>query len=693
MTITRQDIKILKSANISDFEDGGGRVTANQVRDGESNDLFLDVPDTSRAYGDVDMVKIYPAVTTQTDEPFLGSVFSLGRLPEDDSVNITLFTTKDWFDTRKDAIQTLESYLAPSVKLDGELLDVQLKGQKVIQLIMNLTSELPTIGKSLYIVQNVGQPNAFEQYVFVTSVSAQERSFRVGSSLQNYKVATLELSTKLDYSFEGITPSQFSSSIAAPASVRDTRVADTASYYTTKPLLESVSMGSASVKVDDIFTQLVPSARQDKPLSGLNPAGVSQAVAPVGIETTIVLPSFTISSVVTYNIGMPVTPTTLKVSLGATEFKEDGGALTLGGVTIGFIDYGLGIISWMPNYKPSSDTLTITYLPAVVVPTINDSLALEVTESTRGLSLAWTLDTVPMAGSLVVTYVVLGDIYTLRDLGGGVLKGANDSFGVGRVNYETGDVLLTFGSEPDVSSHILLTWANMNGISRLPSTTSPKLGFRHTIPPATAGRSINLPSMVITWGSKTATISNRQVVGDATGTFNPESGLLVVEPNVLPPVGQAYSIAYKQLPKFNIGWGGVASVPLAKEPSQYHADDALVLKFMVDVSNPELLKGTFRFKFKAKLVQNVPFKAQMGVKDFEVYEGSGSDVGKIYYDGGLSDYDEYNNPTHLPPTLVGAINYSTGLVTITVSAIRYTWWEQTYDYNVLSYGAARYTSK
>lgn len=693
MTITRQDIKILKSANISDFDDGGGRVTNLEVRDGQSNDLFTDIPDTSRAYGDVDMVKIYPAVTTQDDDALLGAVFSLGRLPEDDSVNITLFTTKDWFDTRKEAIKTLESYLAPSVKIEGELLETQLKGQQVIQLIMGLTATPPTVGKSLYIIQNEGKVNAFDQYVFVTAVSSAERTFRVGNRDENYKVVTVEISTKLDATFTGLSPSQFSAGASGAAVVRDTRVADTSNYYTTKPLLEPVTIGSASVKVNDIFTQLVPSARQDKPLSGLNPAGVSQAVTPVGIETTIILPSYSVSSLVSYSIGMPVTPTTLKLSLGSIVFTEEGGVLSVGGVTVGFIDYALGIISWMPNYTPSSGTLTITFLPAVVVPTINDSLALEVTEGNRGLSLAWTLDTVPLAASLVVTYVVLGDIYTLRDLGGGVLKGANESFGVGRVNYETGDVLLTFGSEPDVSSHILFTWANMNGVSNLSTTASGKLGFTHTLPPATSGRSISLPSLTIKWGDKTATVSNRKVVGDATGTYNLETGGLVVEPNVLPPVGQAYSITYKQLPKYNIGWAGKADIPMAKEPSQFHDDEALVLKFTVDVSNPNLLKGTFRFKFKAKMMENDKFRAQVGIKDLEVFEGTGSDEGKLYFDGGLSNYDMVNNPSPQPPTQVGTINYATGLVSITVSAIRYTWWEQTYSYVVTSYGAARYSSK
>lgn len=690
MTITRQDIKILKSDNVSDFDDGGGRVTNREVVDGKSNDLFADIPDVSRAYGDVDMVKIYPAVTTQDDDALLGSVFSLGRLPEDESVNITLFTTKSWFDTRKEAIKTLESYLAPSVRIEGELLETQLKGQQVIQLIMGLNATPPTVGKSLYIIENEGKSNQFDQYIFVTAVSVAERTFRVSNSNLNFKVATVDISTKLDYNFAGVSPAQFNSSQSGSAIVRDTRVADTANYYTTKPLLESASFGAASVKVEDIFTQLVPSARQDKPMSGLNPAGVSQAVVPSGVETTIFLPSFKVSSGVAYNIGMPVTPTTLKMTLGSTTIEEKGGVLEVAGVTVGFIAYETGIITWLSAYAPAIATLTIKFLPATVIPTINDSLALEVTEGNRGLSMAWTLDTPPLAGSLVITYVVLGDIYTLRDTGAGILQGASEAFGVGRVDYSTGDVLVTFGSEPDVSSHILFTWANMNGVSNLTTTASGKLGFKHTLPPATTGRSISLPSLTITWGDKTATVSNRKVVGDATGTYNPTSGQLVIEPNILPPVGQDYSITYKQLPKYNIGWASKIGVPMSKEPFTYHDDEALILRFTLDLSDPNIIRGSFRFKFMARMMQNIPFTAAMGSRELEVYEG---EEGKLFFDGGITSYDEFNLPSPSAQIEVGTINYATGVVTIVASAIRYTWWEQSFEYSLVAYGAPRYTSK
>lgn len=176
-TITRQNLKILKSENISDFADGGGRVTANEVQDGSSNDLFLDVPDTSRAYGDIDLVKVFPALVTDNSEPLLGAVMTLGKLPADPSVNVTLFTTKDWFDRRSDAQNALESYLAPAPKVDGHLFEKQLKGQKAIQLIMEKDGTPPAIGKSLYLVENEGAVNSFSQYVMVTALASQVRTF------------------------------------------------------------------------------------------------------------------------------------------------------------------------------------------------------------------------------------------------------------------------------------------------------------------------------------------------------------------------------------------------------------------------------------------------------------------------------------------------------------------------------------
>lgn len=696
MTITRQDIKILKSDNVSDFEDGGGRVTNREVMDGDSNDLFLDIPATSRAYGDVDMVKIYPAVTTQDSEPFLGSVFSLGRLPKDESVNITLFTTKNWFDVRKEAIKTLEGYLAPSVKIEGELLELQLKGQKVIQLITTLKGEAPAVGKSLYLIQDEGKPTMVEQYVFVTAVSVQERAFRIGGSDMPFKVVTVEISTKLDHNFRGITPSQFNSSAVAPAVVRDTRVADTASYYTTKPLQEVRTIGDASIKVEDIFTQLVPSARQDKPLSGLDPSGTSTAIVPVGIPVTKVLESYQVQSTVSYSIGTAIAPNSISMTLGTTVFEEDNGALKVGGVTVGFIDYQTGILSWLSSFTPATATLSITYTSATLIPTINESLPLEVTEGNRGLSLAWTLGSVPLAGSLIVTYVVLGDIYTLRDQGGGILRGANESFGVGRINYQTGDVLLSFGSEPDVGSMVLFTWANNNGVSDLTKLAPSKLRFTYTLPSPTSGKAVTPSTIKVTWGDKSATISGRSFVGDATGQYNPKTREIVVEPNILPPVGTPFSVTYKEQPTSNLRLEDTTAVTLSQEPSSYHANDAIVLRFKVDVSDPNIIRSSFGFSMEVRLVQNIPFKAQFGKRS--VYFSVGKVVGDIgtiyYYPESNMSYNENNLPdASLNPIEVGTINFSTGAVVLVPTAATYTWWEQEYDYTMTVFGAARYTSK
>lgn len=492
-----------------------------------------------------------------------------------------------------------------------------------------------------------------------------------------------------------MSPSGFHTGQSGAAVVRDTRVADTASYYTTKPLVESVGMGDASVKVGDIFTQLVPSARQDKPLSGLNPTGSSQAVVPVGIETTIVLTNYSPKAAVTYGIGSAITPNSLKITFGSTSIVEDNGQLKQSDVSIGFVDYVTGIISWLPSYAPSSSTLTITYTPATVVPTINASLALEVTEGNRGLSLPWTLESTPLAGSLVVTYVVLGDIYTLRDQGGGTLLGANDSFGVGRINYETGDALITFGAEPDVGSHVLFTWATSNGVSNLVTTTSTKLGFVHTLPVPEAGKGIDQNSILISWDGKTASVSGGVVSGSATGTFSPTTRKLVVEPNILPAQGTSYTVSYNQLPLFDIDLQGANAVPLHQAPSNYHSDDSIILDFNIDLSDPEIKKGTFSFKMEVNLVMNLPFDASYGKRTVEFTEGATTgDIGKLYYNAGIQSYDQTGTPESTStPVEVGTINYLTGAVRIVPTAAQYVWWEQQFDVVISSaYGAARYRS-
>lgn len=676
MTITRQDIKILKSDNVSDFEDGGGRVTNLEVRDGESNDLFTDIPDTSRAYGDVDLVKVYPAVTTLDDDPLLGGVFSLGRLPQDESVNITLFTTKDWFDRRREAINTLENYLAPAPLIEGQLLEKQLKGQKAVQIVMEEDGNAPAIGRSLYLVQNEDEVNEFYQYVMVAAISSQIRTFRIDKTSVRKKVVTLELTTKLDYTFTGVSIIEYEAGLRSPANARETRVADTTNYYTTKPLENAVGIGDTVVKVSDIFTQLVPSAQREQGLSGLNPAGNSTTLLPTGNVVTFTIPNYTPSVEVGYFIGNAITPSSISIETGTGIITDKGGQLELAGVAVGSVRYTTGELRWLGSYNPSASDYIVSFKPAAAASVTSESRTLRITEGNRGFTYPWTIFPAPSPTTLQVSYVALGDVYVLRDNGAGELVGSDASFGTGTVNYETGDVLLSLGAEPDVDSFILYNWATDKSLTDVSATAPSKLGVQVTLPPVVSPTDrIDPQSIVVKWnynGANEATIAglDRKLSGDATGLFDPDTRIVVVEPNLLPPANTSFTVTYKLASNVVLDLTGSNALPVSQNPvvsagGSFLRHDALQVSSTIDLGGSTFYKGSLRIKTPVFAVAPPTTAGYRAYSDdlwqrrvFTVIDipREAEEVGDLYY-------QEY------PNVKLGTVDYETGAFSFDIAAV------------------------
>ena len=62
MAISETDLKLLKSERMTDFTDGGGKMTGNEVADGIVNNMFNDISQLDRTYGRVSLRKVYMGV-------------------------------------------------------------------------------------------------------------------------------------------------------------------------------------------------------------------------------------------------------------------------------------------------------------------------------------------------------------------------------------------------------------------------------------------------------------------------------------------------------------------------------------------------------------------------------------------------------------------------------------------------------
>ena len=173
MTILQGDLKLMKAERLNDTTEGGGRMTGQEVVDGQSNNLFPDVSELDRVTGRIQLRKIFPAALTDNTDTYYGANTTVLLPPSDPNVGLCLMSTEDHHDTRAAARDVLERYLARGPKWRGFLYDTQLEGQRAIRFFQRVEVRLPEVGETLVLVGNEGKAGEFEQYVRILEVTQQ----------------------------------------------------------------------------------------------------------------------------------------------------------------------------------------------------------------------------------------------------------------------------------------------------------------------------------------------------------------------------------------------------------------------------------------------------------------------------------------------------------------------------------------
>lgn len=575
MTITTQDIKILKSEVMSDNPDGGGQATAIEVVDGQSNNLFPDISEASRTYGKIEIRKVYPAVDTDDTDTLFGAQFLFTKVPEDEKVNVCAFTTKSWNDRRVDAQNRLETYLAEGTRAAWEVLETQLQGQRAILLMGMTTASPPVAGQSLVLTQNEGETNAFKQYVRIVSVASESREFFKGgtNNAETFKLSvhTCEITDPLAHNFTGFTPLEFYSANTTATKdrtrVRETRVADANNYYSAKKTTRPAAKGDATLHVESVYTNIVPSAQSESPMTDLGVSGSYVGMAK-GTELAQYATYLTVGvGYGTTALGAGIYPESMIITLADGRKITDNGInqVMLNGAQVGTIQYDSGVITWLVSAFNYTGNATIQYTNAMSMTQYDQADFDAVTETNRGLIWNKTLYPAPTKGSVKVTYVNSGKHYNLVDNGDGSLGGVSSGVGVGSVNYETGTVACTFNAYPDVGSYILYQW----GDKVMKFTEAPEQETKPYIildaedlemlfsgiylldanPTVTWKVPVKGENGVTTQVTKTAVIDKNtfEVTGDATGQISKDTARIY--PNTLVSLGTQFTLSFKGVRK------------------------------------------------------------------------------------------------------------------------------------------------
>ena len=95
----RTDLKIFLPEKLGNEETAGGHRTANAITSGKLNEVFSSISDYDHARSSFDIVKLYPALSTDDDSRLQDAHIFLSDQPDDPLVNVLLVESPDLKET------------------------------------------------------------------------------------------------------------------------------------------------------------------------------------------------------------------------------------------------------------------------------------------------------------------------------------------------------------------------------------------------------------------------------------------------------------------------------------------------------------------------------------------------------------------------------------------------------------------
>lgn len=551
MPILDGDIKLLKSAVLDDVPEGGGMATGLAVVDGVSNNLFPDISELDRTYGRIALRKLFPGVLTDTVDGYFGSHVIVAKAPADPKISATLFTTKNWSDTRVAAQNKLESYLALGAETRLTLYGNHLAGQRVVQAHCHASAPNPGVGDVIALLSSTN--SAIYQYVRIVRIVARLTNQVFTDVNGDYlrDVLQLEISDPLRYGFTAPNLTRYSADYYSPPTrIYSTFPADATSYYGVSPLAEAADLGALTLRAQSIYSQLVPSALSEAPIVDARCASDRETIVPIAGAAALSFTSAFATSpgeVALRYFGSGIARGSLSISIGGSTLTDDSdGNLVAAGNFSGTVDYAAGSVA-IARSTGYTGNGTFTASPAVAVAAAGHTASTPISVANRGYNYVKSLLPVPAPGSVSIDYMALGKWYRLTDNGAGGIVG-DEGIGTGSINYATGSLIVTLGALPDANTEVIFAWGTPAHYESHVGTsvfTAPTV----QIDIANGALQPGQLSLTYTAGGVTKTVtdnSNGGLTGDGSGTVNYASGRVRLVPSLMPDGATSVGVSYKQ---------------------------------------------------------------------------------------------------------------------------------------------------
>ena len=525
--INRSDQQFFPSERLTDNDDGGGMPLGTPIS-GEANELFNPISSIARVNGAFHLRLVYAGVQRADDEPLIGSFAAITKPPSDPTVSYLLSRATKFGELRHESLDRIEAYNVADIESRMLLLSTQSKNSRLVQAYQRVGEPLPVVGDVYCLRQEKAGYPKVEQYVQVTRITSEDRTFTVrGNSQRDFTrtVIKMEISSKLEADFVGSDyPDE--SYIDNPTKIREVSVADAAQYYGIKPLAAPITKDEITLQIPDLMEKIVPTNQVEVRLSDLTAAGQRQTLldgskaGTDGIIKLQIAKSHSAGSTTSLYTGNAITPGSLVIDTAAGQIKDKGAALMLGELVVGVVNQSAGEVT-INGASFSGYITSLSFRPAGRELQVGDTASTPVTINNRSYIWSRNINPPPAPGSLLVSYRAQGRWYDLRDGGDGVLRGASAAHGSGSVNFVTGSVEISTGELPDVGSSVLFTWGGraryFNRADGVP-TAKMLLTLSQGAVPA---------SLSLTWNdgtAKTAVSDARgNITGNWTGKYNPKT--------------------------------------------------------------------------------------------------------------------------------------------------------------------------
>ncbi len=543
------DVKLIKPERLTDNPDGGGLSTGIEIVDGQINNVFPDISRIDRINGDVSLRKVFVQADTPDTELYSGLHVIVQAPPQDPRVDTVLFETGSWSDERDNARQQLERYLDESVVTRLTPYGRQLQGQRLVIGFQRVEVGLPEIGD---VVVLANETTAQSEFIRIQDVDHEVQTLTdIDGTDFLARVVTLTITQPLSQEFAGTEPNRYFRITTGASVIRKAVASDAARYYATVKLAQDADPGDLVLKLDSVYSQLVPATASESAVTDAAPAGVT-VIAESGPTYTFSATNIGPFTPAVYGVGVGILPGTVTITVtagsgtGLSIVEQPDGTFT--GHTSNIdasVNHESGQITVELTYgMVSAATLAFTFTPSATIARSPLSYQIPVKLTTRGYVYLATLNPIPVPGTTVVSFRALGRWYELRDDGSGALTG-DDGAGVGQVNFATGTVTTSLGALPDIGSSVIFAWGGDSELEVRATDTA-------ILPPRvelTLANDIDLDTLTLSWlaggiGKSASSNSAGTITGDATGFVDAQLRKVVFRPTLIPDKNSTVTVTY-----------------------------------------------------------------------------------------------------------------------------------------------------